>query len=215
MIATAPRHRTHRPRAGWPRLLAIASLAAALLAGCAKKPPEHTELTDITGYFPGLKLQLATADGKPLTAAGLRGQVVILYFGYTNCPDVCPMTLGVLSSAVRALGPDASAVSIVFVSVDPRRDTPAKVANYARAFSPRGIGVTGTPDQIEQLAKLYRVAYEADQPDANGNYAVMHSKAVYIFDRRGRARLLADDKSAAAMITHDLQVLIDEPDPKP
>jgi protein SCO1/2 len=192
------------------RWLGAALLATLLFAGCAPKTPQTWALTDIKGYLPDLKVQLQTAHGKTLTAADLRGQIVVLYFGYTHCPDVCPMTLGRLAAAIKDLGKDAGAVSLLFISVDPQRDTPKLVEQYAQAFSDRAIGATGKPAEIEQLAKRYRVAYQSEKPDADGNYEVMHSKAVYLFDRQGHARLMGTDTDPAKAFAHDLKQLIAE-----
>jgi protein SCO1/2 len=197
-------------RLALPRWLGAALLAGLLLAGCTPKPTQTWALTDIRGYLPDLKVRLQTADGKPLTATELRGRIVVLYFGYTHCPDVCPMTLGRIASAVKGLGPAADAVRILFISVDPQRDTPKLVEHYAQAFSDRAIGATGTPAEIERLAKRYRVAYQSEKPDRDGNYEVMHSKAVYLFDRQGRARLMGTDTDPAAAFAHDLKQLIAE-----
>ncbi|MFI5356334.1 MAG: SCO family protein [Opitutales bacterium] len=200
--------RTRRLAAGtrWPAL----ALFALLLAGCAPKSAPSWKLTDITGYLPDLQLDLTNAERQPVTALDLRGKVVLLYFGYAHCPDVCPMTLGRLATAVQALGESADDVRIVFLSVDPIRDTPAIVAQYARAFSPQGLGLTGPPATIEALAKRFRVAYQAEKPDRGGNYLVMHSKAVFVFDRQGRARLMGTDTDPATAFTHDLKQLLAE-----
>lgn len=194
------------------RQLALGWLLAAglLLAGCAPTAPQSWALTDIKGYLPDLAFKLQTAGDRTVTAADYQGKVVVLYFGYTHCPDVCPMTLGRLAEAVRDLGDEAKDVQIVFVSVDPYRDTPALLEQYAKAFSPRAVGVTGKPAEIERLAKVYRVAYEREKPDGDGGYEVMHSKAVYLFDRGGHARLMGTDTDSAKAFAHDLRQLVAE-----
>jgi len=201
----------HPIRLRW--LLARAWLPVLLLlaAACQRRSAESWELTDIRGSLPDLRFDLATAGNPHLTARDLRGKVVLVYFGYTHCPDVCPLTLARLAAAVRQLGAGAPAVRILFISVDPPRDTPELVATYARAFSPQAVGARGTPKEIEDLARRYRVAYQAQAPDADGNYVVMHSKVVYVFDPQGRARLLIDDSNATAAIVHDLHQLLHNP----
>lgn len=131
-----------------------------------------------------------------------------MFFGYTHCPDVCPMTMSRLAGALHNLGNGAASVRILFISVDPKRDTPALAGTYARAFSPKAIGATGTAREIETLARRYRVAYQAQPADADGNYEVMHSKAVYVFDREGRAQLLISDSASPQSIVHDLRQLV-------
>ena len=190
------------------RRLSAAIALMALLVGCSRAPAEHWELTDITGHLPDLAFSLQTKGDHPLTATDFRGEVVLLYFGYLHCPDVCPLTMARLAGVVRQLGAPAGKVKVLFVSVDPRRDTPDATDTYARAFSPEAVGATGSSAQIEELAKKYRVAYQAEKPDASGGYDVMHSKAVYVFDGRGRARLLITDTDKPEAVVHDLRVLL-------
>jgi len=179
----------------------------AIVAGCAGRRPDW-QLTDLTGHLPDLEFTLQSADNATLTAADFRGDVTLVYFGYAHCPDICPMTMARLGQVVGRLGGEAKQVRILFVSVDPRRDTPAMLRDYAHAFSPQAVGATGTPAQIEALAKRYRVAYQAEPPDANGDYEVMHGKAVYVFDGRGRARLMITDTDSPDAIVHDLKELL-------
>jgi protein SCO1/2 len=113
-----------------------------------------------------------------------------------------------LAAAVQSLGSADNDVRIVFVSVDPQRDTPEVADKYAKTFSPHAIGLSGTPQSIEALAKRYRVAYQADPPDKDGNYEVMHSKAVYVFDQQGHARLMVGDTAPSEAIAHDLRQLL-------
>ncbi len=113
--------------------------------------------------------------------------MVLLYFGYTHCPDVCPTTLSLLSHAVTALGTDAGQVRILFVSVDPARDTLAQLKTYAAAFGPEVVGLRGSEAELKALTKRYRVSYGYGKPDARGDYEVSHSSAVYVFDREARS----------------------------
>lgn len=137
-------------------------------------------------------------DGKEVTAANYRGKVTLLYFGYTYCPDVCPTTLSNLSRIVRSLGPDAKSVRVLFVTVDPNRDTLAALKQYADAFAPAVDTLRGTPNEIAALARRYRVAYSV-KPEAPGqSYEVTHSSSVFAFDRQGAARLLVTSLSTDA-----------------
>lgn len=178
--------------------------------GCTRQASENWDLTNIKGALPDLKFNLLTTGNQPMTATELRGKIVLLYFGYTHCPDVCPMTMGQLADAIKQLGPRAADIRIVFISVDPQRDTPDLVATYAKAFNSDAVGVTGTPGQIEALAKRYRVAYESENKDDGQSYLVMHSKAVYVFDREGKARLMISDSNETQEIVHDLGQLASE-----
>jgi protein SCO1/2 len=185
--------------------------AAALLAACASKP--NWQLDDVSGHLPDLKFQMTTDTGKPVTAATYHGKVVVLYFGYTHCPDVCPLTLVHLHTVLQRLGKDADDVKVLFVTVDPTRDTVPVLHQYVTAFDPRIVGLTGTQDAIAKLAKRYRAYFQRETPKASaaGDYEVTHSSAIYIFDRQGRARLLATPGSTNDAIFHDLKILVEHP----
>ena len=176
-----------------------ALLLALLLAGCSK-PGWH--MTDISGGMPKLDFQM-TADGKPVTAQDFRGKVVALYFGYTHCPDVCPTTLANLTEMLGKVGsPD---VRLLFVTVDPDRDTDAVMTDYAKAFSPQVVGLRATPNELANLARTYRVAYDVKRGPP---YEVTHSNAVFFFDREGRARLVTTDTTDTTAMAEDVKKLL-------
>jgi len=185
----------------------IASFVAALLAACSSPKPQW-ELNNVSGHLPDLSFQLTADSGKPVTAGDFKGKVNLLYFGYTHCPDVCPLTLTHLHIVMQHLGKLADRVHVLFVSVDPARDTPAVLHKYVTAFDSHVTGLTGTPDQIEQLAKRYRVAYNKEAVKPDGSYDVSHSSGIYIFDPNGRARLLATSADSIDAISHDLKLLL-------
>ena len=188
---------------------ALAGLAALFLLGaCGKKL--HWDLDDVGSVLPDLQFNLVNDQGKPVTAADYAGKVVVLYFGYTHCPDVCPLTMSHLADAVQALGAKADDVRILFVSVDPARDTQAILKAYTRAFSPQAVGLTGSMAQIQAVTKRFHVAFNYDQKDASGNYVVNHSAAIYVFDKHGRGKLIGSENSSPAQIAHDLRQLIDD-----
>ena len=189
------------------RRIVLPAICAALLAACSHAPPPW-QLNDVRGHLPDLQFDLTSDTGKPATAADFRGKYVLLYFGYTHCPDVCPLTLVHLHLAMQKLGPKADKVRILFVSVDPARDTPQVLHQYVTAFDPRVVGLTGSPDRIAAMAKRYRAAFNRNSAQPDGGYEVSHSSAIYIFDRRGRARLLGTSTDPAEEITHDLKLLI-------
>ncbi len=191
------------------RLRVLCGVGLALLAACSSSEPKHWDLNYIAGDMPPLQFTLVGESGKPMTAATFVGKVVVLYFGYTHCPDVCPTTLTDLAQALRLLGSQAGSVRILFVSVDPQRDTPAVLESYASAFAPQVVGLTGDEAELKALTKRYRVTYSLGRPDAHGNYVVYHSSAVFIFDSRGQVRLIADDSDQAPAIAHDLKQLLD------
>jgi protein SCO1/2 len=176
------------------------------LTACSK--PKANALADIGGLMPQLEFTLTSDAGTQSTAKDFRGKVVLLYFGYTHCPDVCPTTLARLARAIHSLGTDATKVRVLFVSVDPARDTVAVLKRYVSAFGPEFVGLRGSDAALERLSKRYRVAYSREKPDANGDYEVTHSSAVFIFDGDGEARLLATSSDPATEITKGLRELL-------
>ena len=184
------------------RLARFALLAACLaLAGCEGRGPAWYG-TDITGVMPDLKFTMQRAnDGNPVTAADYRGKIALVYFGYTQCPDICPTTLANLAETLRRLGPKAKDVRVLFVTVDPDRDTLPIVKAYVNAFAPEMDGLRGTKNAIASLARRYRVAFDVRPAAADHPYEVMHSSAGFFFDREGEARLVTlktDDTAALA-----------------
>jgi protein SCO1/2 len=195
-------------RASGSRFLIV--LLVSLLSACGQNEPPWG-LRNISGLMPSLDFTLTEAsDGATVHGKDFRGKVVLLYFGYTHCPDVCPTTLSLLSHAVKALGTSADQVRILFVSVDPARDTLAQLKTYAAAFGPEVVGLRGSADELEAVTKRYRVSYGYGKPDSRGAYEVSHSSAVYVFDREGEIRLLIGSTDNAPTITGDLQRLLAE-----
>ena len=179
-----------------------AFLLALTLLACS---PGSTRMTDISGAMPVLDFHLTRAgDAKPVSAADYRGKVVALYFGYSHCPDVCPTTLANLAAmAEQVKNPD---LRILFVTVDPDRDTLAVLKQYAAAFSPQVDALSGTANQLAALARAYRVAYSVK---AGPPYEVMHSNAVFFFGRDGKARFVTTDTSDVPGMAADVKRLLD------
>jgi protein SCO1/2 len=183
-------------------------LVCAAMSACGQ---EHLKfaLHDISGHMPPLQFDLTDQDGKPVTAGDYRGKVVLLYFGYTSCPDACPTTLAKLTNTMHTLGGEAEQVRVLFVSVDPKRDTAAVLKRYVAYFGPQFIGLRSASDgPLDALTRRYRVAYHREPPDRTGYYAVDHSSAIFIFDRDSKARVLADGTEAVPTIVHDLRQLL-------
>ncbi|WP_426689527.1 SCO family protein [Rhodanobacter ginsengiterrae] len=194
-----------------PRLLLLLGLllgTGVLLAGCHRSEPLPFRLTNISGHMPDLDFKLTDDNGKAVTGADYRGKVVLLYFGYTHCPDVCPLTLAQLHVVMQRLGPLADDARILFVSVDPARDTPAVMHAYVGAFDKHAVGLVGDAHRVEALSKRYRSAFTREPGDADGNYEVSHSSAIYVFDRDGRARVLATPSASRDDLVHDLHLLL-------
>jgi protein SCO1 len=191
------------------RLYLAAALLCALVTACSR-PAEPWRLTDVSGHLPDLSFSLVDDSGRAVSGQSFEGRAALIYFGYTNCPDVCPETIARLMQVLQLIGADANRAQIVFITVDPARDTPAALHSYVRAFDARhAVGLTGSDRAIESLAKRYRVAYQAEKRDPDGSYEVTHSSAVYIFDAQGHARLLATDNDSVDAIAHDLRRVID------
>lgn len=190
-----------RPAAAGVLLLAL------MLAGCVGSDPHYT-LKSIKGLVSPLEFQLTDQDGQQVTAADYRHDLVLLYFGYTQCPDECPTTLTTLANALRTLGPGASRVRVLFVTVDPRRDTTEILKRYVNNFGPEFVGLRPDAAELTALSKRYRIAYHYEKPDQYGNYEVDHSSAVFIFDGDGRARLLALSDNTAQQVASDLRRLL-------
>ena len=181
-------------------------------AGCSQHG-EPWQLTDVSGHLPDLDFTLTGDDGKPVAADSLKGRASLVYFGYTHCPDLCPETMARLMQVLQRVGPDADNTRILFVSVDPARDTPPLLRAYVRAFDEKhAVGLTGSDRAIEAVAQRYRIAYQMEKRDPNGAYEVSHSSAVYIFDRDGHARLLATDRDSIDAIAADLRRIIHSKD---
>ena len=190
--------------------MAIACLLLVpLLSGCNQQPLPFT-LTNVSGHMPDLDFKLTDDHGKAVTGADYRGKVALLYFGYTHCPDVCPLTLAQLHVVMQKLGPLADGVRILFVSVDPTRDTPDVMHAYVNAFDPRVVGLSGSARDVEALSKRYRSAFTREPDGKDGSYEVSHSSAVYVFDRDGHARVLSTPASAQDDLVHDLRLLLDQ-----
>ncbi|MBI1394931.1 MAG: redoxin domain-containing protein [Betaproteobacteria bacterium] len=189
-------------------LLAITVACALGVTGCSKDPMKW-DLVNITGIMEPLAFSLTDDHGQAVTQDDYRGKVALLYFGYTHCPDVCPTTLARLSQALSTMGSDADKVRVLFVTVDPKRDTADLLKTYTDSFGPQFVGLrTDDLDRLKAFNKRYRVTFGYGKPDADGNYEVSHSSAVFIFDQQGKARLIAEATDDVPAIAHDLKQLV-------
>jgi len=182
----------------------LAALAAALLAGCDGGPKFRS--TDITGAEYGRTLELADTSGKLRRLEDFRGKAVVLFFGFTHCPDVCPTTLADVAGALKSLGAEADRVQVLFVTVDPERDTPQDLAKYVAAFDPRILALRGDLDATRRVAKEFKIYFEKRPEGAS--YTVDHSAQTYVIDPQGRLRLLVRHERIAQDLAPDLQVLL-------
>lgn len=191
------------------KLFALCLLALSLV-GCdqlASKPPSFKN-TDLTGLDYAKDFKLTDHNGKPRTLADFKGKVVLLFFGFTQCPDVCPMTLAELSAVMTELGAQAEQVQVLFVTVDPERDTPQLLAQYVPAFDKRFLGLYGDAAATAAVAKEFKVFYAKVPGKQPGSYSMDHTAASYVFDRNGKIRLFVRHGQGAAPIVHDIKQLL-------
>lgn len=194
------------------RLGVAAALAAVALLGaaCDKLLPAKSPFQgiDITGSAVGGELRLTGHDGKPRALADFRGKVVLVIFGYTNCPDICPTSLAAGAEALRQLGDEARQVQVVFVTVDPKRDTAEVLSQYVTAFDPTFVGLTGDAGAVEKVTKDFKVYASAREGRTPGQYTVDHSGQMFALDRQGKPRLMFAPNVAPQAMAADLRILL-------
>ena len=191
---------------GW--LIAACILATCSLVGCQPAPAPAFQATDITGATFARDFRLTDHNGRMRTLADFKGKVVAVFFGYTHCPDVCPTTLSDFSAALQQLGPEAERVQVIFVTLDPQRDTPDLLKQYVPAFNPGFLGMFTDPETLKQLAKEYKVVYQKTSVKGVDEYLIDHSAGTYVYDPQGRLRLLMPYGSSPDAIAQDLKILL-------
>jgi protein SCO1 len=189
--------------------LGIAVIALTLLGACGPQPQSATkfQLTDVTGANFGKSLALTDHTGKPRTLADFQGKVVVIFFGFTQCPDICPTTLAEMAKVVKELGADGSKVQVLFVSVDPERDTQELLRQYVTAFDPSFLGLFGDAAATARATKEFKV-YVQKQPTKSGGYSVDHSAGTFILDQKGQLRLFAQSGAGAPALLSDIRTLL-------
>jgi protein SCO1/2 len=191
------------------KLLAFLAFAV-LLAGCdkVKERPVAFQNTDLTGLDYARDFALTDHNGKPRTIADFKGKVVVMFFGYTQCPDVCPTTMVEMANVVKELGPAGKDVQVLFVTIDPERDKPALLAQYVPAFNPTFLGLYGDAAATARTAKEFKVYYAKVPGSTPENYSMDHTAGSYVFDRNGKIRLFLRHGKGAASIVPDLRQLL-------
>lgn len=187
----------------WQRLAATFLLAAGL-AACDSGPRFHS--TDITGARFGQDFQLQDPDGKPRSLADFRGKAVMVFFGFTQCPDVCPSALARAAEVKRLLGGQADRLQVIFVTLDPERDTPAVLREYTSAFDPDFLGLYTTPENTRRVADEFRIFYR--KVPTGESYTLDHTATSYVYDPAGALRLAVPHAQDAASLAADLQTLL-------
>jgi protein SCO1/2 len=183
-------------------------LCTALVVAACSPSPAGFKSTDITGADYGRSLALEDHTGTPRTLADYQGKAVVVFFGYTHCPDVCPTTLAEMKTVLARLGEDAKRVQVLFVTVDPERDTREVLAAYVPAFDPSFVGLRGDAEATARVAKDFKVYYQKVAGTQGGSYTVDHSAGTYVFDPQGRLRLYVRYGANPEDLASDLKQLI-------
>lgn len=194
------------------RRFAVAALAALMLAGCQKSGPEKQAFkgVDLTGAEYARQLNLTDQDGRARSLADFKGKVLVVFFGYTQCPDVCPTTMAEVAEVKRSLGADGDKVQGIFVTIDPERDTPQLLKAYMASFDPSFVALRGSPEQTQAAAKEFKVFYAKMPGKTPESYTMDHTAASFIFDTEGRVRVYARYGAGAQPLAHDIKLLLDE-----
>lgn len=192
------------PRNPVVRIVAAAALFLAVVAGVLLYTPfgRHLWQSETGIALIGGPFHLVDQNGQPRSDADFRGQYLLVFFGYTNCPDVCPTTLQTITTAMDKLGSDAAKVTPIFITVDPERDTPAVMKAYAANFTPRLVALSGTPDAIAAAAKVYRIYYK--KAGEGADYAMDHTALVYLMGPDGSYLAHFSNEATADDIVKDL-----------
>jgi protein SCO1/2 len=190
------------------RLLVLLAMALAL-AACSKmaKPPSFQN-TDITGLDYAHGFTLTDQNGQQRTLADFKDKVVVMFFGYTQCPDVCPTTMAEMAKVMQQLGPQADQVQVLFVTVDPERDTLELLKQYVPNFDKRFLGLRGDPAQTKAVAKEFKVFYQKVPGSQPGSYSMDHTAGMYVFDKSGKVRLFIRNGQSTDAIVSDVKQLL-------
>jgi len=188
--------------------LVIGLAAGVLLTSCTSKVEPTFLSTDITNANFGRNFKLTDHNGRIRSLNDFKGKVVVVFFGYTNCPDICPITMGKLAVAMKKLGKDAKRVQVLFVSINPEHDTSALLKQYVTAFNPTFLGLSGEIQTTRNIAKEFKVTFQKQAGKTQDNYTMDHSTGTYIYDTVGRIRLYVNSSKSADVFSHDILELL-------
>jgi protein SCO1/2 len=188
----------------------LSALVSFPLAGCDKLSAKHPSFqnTDVTGLDYARGFTLTDHNGKTRTLADFKGKVVVIFFGYTQCPDVCPTTMAEMASVMKELGPKADQVQVLFVTVDPERDTRELLASYVPQFDKRFLGLYGSLADTAKVAKEFKVFYAKVPGSTPDTYSIDHTAGSFVFDRDGKLRLFVRHGQGPAPLVHDIRQLL-------
>jgi protein SCO1/2 len=187
--------------------LAALSLTSTWLAGCSPDKPQFKSI-DLTGADYAQDFSLPDHNGQLRTIKDFAGKVVVVFFGFTQCPDVCPTSMAELAEVKQLLGPDGDKLQAIFITVDPERDTPELLKAYMGNFDPGFLALRPTPEQLPQVAKDFKIYYKKVDGKTKGSYTMDHSAGSYIYDPQGRIRLYNRYGSGAEVLASDIRLLI-------
>ena len=190
------------------KLILLGFLAAWMLSACSSPPPFKAKPVPDSPVAPAFTL--TDQYGTQRSLSDFKGKVVSLFFGFTHCPDICPTHLARQAEVMRQLGPQAEQVAVLFVTLDPERDTPAALKSYMDAFDPRFIALTGSSEQTNKVAKQYKIFWQKTLlPDSALIYTIDHTTNSFVIDQKGRLRLTVPHEMPAADVAHDLKLMIE------
>ncbi|MFZ6744900.1 SCO family protein [Undibacterium sp. JH2W] len=185
----------------------VSMLMALALLACTEAPEKFNN-TDLTGLDYARDFALTDHNGKARTLADFKGKAVVIFFGYTQCPDVCPTTMAEMAGVMKLLGPDADKVQVLFVTLDPERDTQALLASYVPNFDQRFLGLYGDAAATAKVAKEFKVFYQKVEGKTPGSYTMDHTAGSYVYDPQGRIRLFLRHGQGPEPVAHDLKILL-------
>jgi protein SCO1 len=191
----------------WVRFFSLVLVSSLVLVACKNPPPFKAK--PVPDSPPAAAFTLTDQNGQPRSLADFKGKVVSLFFGFTHCPDICPTHLARQAEVMRQLGSLADQVVVLFISLDPERDSPEALKRYMDAFDPRFIALSGTPEETNQVAKRYKIFWQKTPlPNSALNYTIDHTTNSFVIDQTGRLRLTVAHEMSAADVTHDLRLMI-------
>jgi protein SCO1 len=195
------------PRARQIWAAALFLVFFAVLAGCSEKKPEFRSV-DLTGADYAKDFALPDVNGQTKTLADFKGKAVVLFFGFAQCPDVCPTTMAEIASVKKSLGKDGEQVTAIFITVDPERDTPEVLKAYMESFDPTFTALRGTPEQTAALAKAFKIYYKKVEGKTPTSYTIDHTAASFVYDPQGKLRLYTRYGMGAQALAEDLKILL-------
>jgi protein SCO1 len=186
---------------------ALFTWAAGLIVGCTAEKPQFKSI-DLTGADYAKGFALTDHNGKPRTLQDFAGKVVVVFFGFTQCPDFCPSSMAELAEVKKLLGPDGDKLQTLFITVDPERDTPEVLKAYMANFDPSFIALRPTPAELPDFAKSFKVYYKKVEGKTEGSYSMDHSAGSYVYDAKGQIRLYNRYGSGPAALASDIRLLM-------